>query len=700
MALYEVKKIRNIALCGHGSVGKTTLLDRLLNFTGAVNRPASVDDGTSICDFDEEEKSHRYTIEAKVTFFDYDGLHYHVIDTPGYRDFIGQVIGAFRAVDLAAIVINAQSGVEVNTRRVFQEAEKAGIPRLIIINKLDAENIDFENLLAGIRETFGDRCVPLNVPIGLGADFRGVATTLKAESSVPGAVIDPSSISQSLMESIVVADEEVLSRYFEGQMPTDEEISQLLGRAMIDGSVIPIVCVSAKTGVGLPELLKVFDLCGISPDRIVRRAQKPDSGEWVELTADPSGPLVAQVFKTRVDPFVQKISFLRAYSGTVRTNATVSVVGERKGLKLAQLFHVQASEMIPIEEAGPGAIVAVTKVEELKTGMSIGDLVMPPIEFPTPMTGLAITPKSRGDEQRLSGALAKICQEDPTCRLDRDPQTKELVITGMSELHLQVIRERLKRRDKVEVDVKEPKIPYRETIQAPAEGMYRHKKQTGGRGQFGEVHIRMFPFPRGTKVEEFATKERFPEMKEVHYHEESNFLWIDSIVGGTIPSNFMPAVEKGFLERISRGVIAGYPVQDVCVEVFFGKHHPVDSSEQAFKTAASMVFRNVFQQAKPALLEPIVKIEVTVPADKVGDINSDLSGRRGRVLGMTSAGGGFQTIVAEVPLAEVITYARALSSITGGQGSYTLEFSHYDIVPGNIQKEIIEKAKLEEEEEE
>lgn len=636
MALYEVKKIRNIALCGHGSVGKTTLLDRLLNFTGAVNRPASVDDGTSICDFDEEEKSHRYTIEAKVTFFDYDGLHYHVIDTPGYRDFIGQVIGAFRAVDLAAIVINAQSGVEVNTRRVFQEAEKAGIPRLIIINKLDAENIDFENLLAGIRETFGDRCVPLNVPIGLGADFRGVATTLKAESSVPGAVIDPSSISQSLMESIVVADEEVLSRYFEGQMPTDEEISQLLGRAMIDGSVIPIVCVSAKTGVGLPELLKVFDLCGISPDRIVRRAQKPDSGEWVELTADPSGPLVAQVFKTRVDPFVQKISFLRAYSGTVRTNATVSVVGERKGLKLAQLFHVQASEMIPIEEAGPGAIVAVTKVEELKTGMSIGDLVMPPIEFPTPMTGLAITPKSRGDEQRLSGALAKICQEDPTCRLDRDPQTKELVITGMSELHLQVIRERLKRRDKVEVDVKEPKIPYRETIQAPAEGMYRHKKQTGGRGQFGEVHIRMFPFPRGTKVEEFATKERFPEMKEVHYHEESNFLWIDSIVGGTIPSNFMPAVEKGFLERISRGVIAGYPVQDVCVEVFFGKHHPVDSSEQAFKTAASMVFRNVFQQAKPALLEPIVKIEVTVPADKVGDINSDLSGRRGRVLGTMS----------------------------------------------------------------
>lgn len=700
MAELSVGTIRNVALCGHGSAGKTTLLDHILNLTGAINRPASVDEGTSFCDFDEEEKAHRYTIEAKVTFFDHGGCHFHVIDTPGYRDFIGQVIGAFRGVDMAAIVINAQAGIEVNTRRVFQEAEKAGLGRLIILNKLDAENIDFPKVLAQIKETFGDRCVPLNVPIGLGQEFRGVATTLRAANPVPGAVIDPSSISESLLESIVVADEEVLARYFEGQMPSDEEISRLLARAMLDGTLIPIVCVSAKTGVGIPELLDALRLCAVSPDRLVRRARRLDGEDTVELRADPNGPLVAQVFKTRVDPFVQKISYLRIFSGTLKANSTVPVVGERKGVKIAQLFHVQASEMVPLDEAIAGEIVAVTKVEELRTGMTIGDLAMPPIEFPTPMTGLAISPKSRGDEQRLSGALAKICQEDPTCRLDRDPQTKELVITGMSELHLQIIRERLKRRDKVEVDVKEPKIPYRETIQAKAEGMYRHKKQTGGRGQFGEVHIRMFPFPRGTKIEEFATKERFPEMKEIHYHEESNFLWIDSIVGGSIPSNFMPAVEKGFLERIARGVIAGYPVQDVCVEVFFGKHHPVDSSEQAFKTAASMVFRNVFQQAKPALLEPIVKIEVTVPADKVGDINSDLSGRRGRVLGMTSAGGGFQTIVAEVPLAEVINYSRALSSITGGQGSYTLEFSHYDIVPANIQREIIEKAKLEEEEEE
>ena len=344
--------------------------------------------------------------------------------------------------------------------------------------------------------------------------------------------------------------------------------------------------------------------------------------------------------------------------------------------------------------------MAVAKIEELATSTAIGEVAMPAIKFPTPMVGLAISPKSRGDETKLSSALGKIVQEDSTFRLDRDPQTKEMVITGMSELHMTLIQERLKRRDKVEVATKEPKIPYRETIQGNAEGSYRHKKQSGGAGQFGEVHIRMFPFPEDTDVEQYAVKTRFPQLKEPHYHPESNFLWIDSVVSATIPGNFMPAVEKGFLERINRGVIAGYRVQNVCVEVHFGKHHAVDSSEQAFKTAASMVFRNVFQQAKPALLEPIVKIEITIPSDNVGDINSDLSGRRGRVLGMNSAGGGMQTVTAEVPLAEVTTYARSLSSITGGQGSYSIEFSHYDIVPGNVQQEIIRKAaKLEEEEE-
>jgi elongation factor G len=344
--------------------------------------------------------------------------------------------------------------------------------------------------------------------------------------------------------------------------------------------------------------------------------------------------------------------------------------------------------------------VAVAKVEELHTGSCLGELSLPPIPFPTPMVGLAVSPKSRGDESKLSGALQKICEEDSTFRRDLDAQTKEMVVTGMSELHLQILRERLKRRDKVEIETREPKIPYRETIQANAEGMYRHKKQTGGRGQFGEVHIRMCPFPKDVAVEDFAVKDRFPSLKQTHYDDVNHFLWIDSVVGGTIPGNFMPAIEKGFKDRIERGVIAGYKVQNICVEVYFGKHHPVDSSEQAFKTAASMAFRNVFQQAKPALLEPIVRIEVTIPTANVGDINSDMSGRRGRVISMDSAGGDLQTVIAEVPLAEVTTYARSLSSITGGRGSYTLELSHYDVVPGNVMQEIVSKAKVKEEEEE
>ncbi|HLA83617.1 MAG TPA: elongation factor G, partial [Thermoguttaceae bacterium] len=679
------------------SAGKTTLVDKILTSTGTVNRNASVDDGSSICDFDEEEKHHKYTIEAKVTHFEHGGKHFHVLDTPGYPDFIGQTIGAMRGVDTAAIVINAQAGIEVNTRRVFAEAGKAGLGRMFVINKMDSENIDFPKLLSDIQELFGKACVPLNVPVGHGSTFKGVLSTLDAPADTAGALIDPAEISEPLMESIIEVDETVMERYFEGQQPSQEELGQLIGRAIAQGTLVPIVCVSGKTGVGVKELLDVMVTCGLTPGMVKRTATNAE-GETVEVKADPNGPLVAQVFKTRIDPFVQKLTFLRIFSGTLKKETAVSVVGARKGVKIAQLLQVQASETEPVDQAGPGDIVAVVKMEELMTGNVLGELAMPPIAFPRPMVGLAVTPKSRSDQTKLSGALTKIAQEDSTFRRELDAQTKETVINGMSELHLQIIQERLKRREKVEVETKEPKIPYRETIQINADGMYRHKKQTGGSGQFGEVHIRMFPLPKDVNIEEWATKERFASLKSYHYDADWNFVWLDSVVGGTIPSNFMPAVEKGFRERMEKGVVAGYHVQDVCVEVYFGKHHPVDSNEQAFKTAASMAFRNVFQQAKPALLEPVVKIEITVPSGKVGDISSDMSGRRGRVLGMDSAGGDLQVVTAEVPLAEVTTYARSLSSITGGQGSYSIEFSHYDVVPGNVQKEIIDRAALKEEE--
>ncbi len=694
----NIADIRNIALCGHGSAGKTSLADRFLSITGAIPNPVSVDAGNSICDFDEEEKHHKFSVEASVIHFDHAGKRFNVIDTPGYPDFIGQAVGALRAVDTAAIVINAHAGIAVNTRRTFAEAGKAGIGRVIVINRMDSENVDYPKLLESIRELWGNACIPLNVPIGHGPDFKGVVSTLHPPADTAGALIDVAAASTELIESIVEMDEEVTERYFEGKLPTDEEIQRLMIEAVHADHLIPILCCSAKTDAGVTELLDALALGALPPGGNEREASH--EGKTHKIDADPNGPLVAQVFKSRIDPFVQKISYIRVYNGTLSKDSTVQSLGHKKGVKIGALFTVQGSELKPIDSAGPGDIVATTKNEELHTGEHLGEFELPTIAFPAPMVGLAVVPKARGDEAKLSTALHKIVEEDPTIHLDRDQQTKELVMTGMSELHLQLVQERLKRRDKVEVDTKEPKIPYRETIQQQGEGSYRHKKQSGGRGQFGEVHIRMYPFPGGTSPDDFCTKDRFPSHKNHHYDPKHNFLWVDSVVGGSIPGNFLPAIEKGFKERLARGVIAGYQVQDVCVEVHFGKHHPVDSSEQAFKTAGSMAFRNVFQEAKPGLLEPIVTIHITIPGDKVGDITSDLSTRRGRVLGMDSAGGELQTITAEIPLSEVTTYARVLSSMTGGQGAYNMEFNRYDVVPGNVQKEILEKAKMQEEEEE
>ena len=699
MAKLNVADIRNIAFCGHGGSGKTTLADVILNETGMVKKPASVDDGTSICDFDDEEKAHKYTIESSVIHFTHAGKHFNLIDTPGYPDFIGQTICALYGVDTAAVVINAQAGIEVNTRRVFAEAKKAGIGRMIIVNKMDNENVDFVKLLGLIKDVFGSECVPVNVPIGQGHQFKGVVSTLQLPENTDGALLDAKKIHEALIETIVAADEAAMEAYLEGKTPSPEELSKLMQTAILKGELIPIICVSGKQRIAFKEMLDALAICSLPPDLIPRNAKDAD-GNNVEIKADPNGPVVAQVFKTRIDPFVQKLSFIRVYSGTLKNGQSLAASTSRRGIKIAQLFQMQANETHPTDEAGPGSIVAVAKLEELGTCTTLGDLNMSPFQFPTPMVGLAAFPKSRGDEAKVSGALAKVTQEDPSFLCERNEQTKQLVITGMSELHLQIIQERLKRRDKVELETKEPRIAYRETIQIKAEGMYRHKKQSGGAGQFGEVHIRMYPFPSGTNPEEFATnKEMFPSMKNFHYEEADNFLWIDSIVGGTIPSNFLPAIEKGFKDRIVKGVLAGYRIKDLCIEVHFGKHHPVDSNEQAFKTAGSMAFKTVFLQAKPALLEPIVKMEVTVPEANVGDVNSDLPTRRGRPLEMGSAGGGLTTILCEVPLAEVMTYNRTLASMTGGQGSYGVEFSHYDVVPGNIQQQIISSAQMEDEEE-
>jgi elongation factor G len=692
----NVDDTRNIAVCGHGSSGKTTLIDHLLVKTGAVTGQPSVDAGTSICDFDEEEKHHQHSIEAAVVHFDHAGKHFNLIDTPGYPDLIGQTIGALRAVETVLIAIDAHAGIKVNTRRAWQEAGDAGLGRILCITKLDADNIDFPALIDSIKEVFGTQCALFNVPIGHGHELKGVVSTLEPPKETAGALINPSDVNESVLESIIEADEAVMEKYFEGEMPSKDELARLTVEAVRQGTLTPIVCISTKADIGLDELLSVLEQAALPPSAITRTAKK--DGDDVTLKPDPSAPLAAQVFKTRIDPFVQRLSFIRVFSGTLKKDATVQSPGARKGFKIGPLLSMQAEKSTPIDEAIPGDIVAVAKTEDLHTGTSLGEVALPPIKFPTPMVGVAVAPKARGDETKLSGALHKITEEDKTIHLEHDEETKEMVLTGMSELHLQLIRERLKRRDKVEVEAHEPKIPYRETIQADAEGSYRHKKQSGGSGQFGEVHIRMYPFPEGTNPEEWASKERFPQLKAIHYHEKHNFLWVDSVVGGSIPGNFMPAIEKGFLEKITSGVVAGYPVQNICVEVHFGKDHPVDSNETAFRIAGRQAFSKVFKEARPSLLEPIVKLSITVPVGNVGDVSSDLSGRRGQMVGMDSAGGGMTTVDATAPLAEVMTYARTLSSMTGGQGSYTMEFSHYDVVPGNVQQQIIAKSQIKEDE--
>lgn len=694
MAKHGVADIRNIVLVGHGAVGKTTLADHILFKAGANTRAGSVDDGSSLLDIDDEEKERKSSISSSLCHFEHNGKHVNLIDTPGYPDFIGQVFGAIRAVETAAITVSATSGIEVNTRRTFLRAKGAKIGRMIILSKMDGDNIDFDGLIGQIKESFGAACVPMNLPVGLGADFKGVCSTFPVPDSIPdGTVGDPAAVNQTLMDAIIEADEALMERYLEGEELSADELAAGVAKAVAAGTLIPIFCVCGKSGTGVDELMDGIANFAPSPLDVVRTAT---NAEGEEVPVDPNGEgVVAQVFKTRIDPFVAKMSFIRVYSGTIAKDTSVSCTGADKAIKLGQLLQVQGGTQEAVDSAGPGDIVCVVKMDDVHTGNMLTknvDLTLPPIPFPTPMVGLAVEPKSRADQSKISSALAKIQEEDSTFNVYRDPQTKEMVMQGLSELHLQVAQDRLHRRDKVDVITHQPKVPYRETVMGEAEGSYRHKKQSGGSGQFAEVHLRVSHCPRDVNHDEFFTKDRFPSLREFHYHPESNSAFLDRVTGGSVPNNFIPAVEKGMKDRMDQGVIAGYHVQDVVCELFFGKDHPVDSNETAFKTAASKCFSEVFKKAKPALLEPIVDMEITIPDDKLGDISSDLTTRRGRVEGMEGLPGGFQILRAKAPLAEVMTYARSLSSITGGQGSFTMELSHYEPVPANEQQKILAAA--------
>jgi elongation factor G len=715
MASHRVEDIRTIALAGHGASGKTSLADALLFQAKAVERRGNVEDGTSVSDFDEEEHKRHFSIDTSVLHLDHKGKRIYLLDTPGYPDFVGAALGALSAVETVVVVVSAVNGVEVNTRRMFNEAGRRGLARTIVLNKLDGDNVKFAELLKVLQDTFGKGCALFNAPVNPGSKFSSVVSVLEPPAQAPaGCPVDLAAARARLIDAVVESDEALMEKYLmEGSVST-EELVAALPKALAAGTVIPVFCTCAKKDkdVGVSELLEALTAYALSPVQGKKRTATKGSGDKaaeVVLEPNPAGEFVGQVFKTVTDKFVGNLSYIRVYSGTYKPDQPLFNARTDRSARAAGLLLIQGNKHVAVPEVVPGDIFAVAKIDDIHIGDTVGNHAgtpkLPPLTFPTPMFGLAVEPKSRGDEQKISGSLQKIANEDRTFHVTRDTQTKELVITGMSQLHLDVVQNRLKRRFDLEVITKEPKIPYRETVTMPAEGQHRHKKQTGGRGQFGEVHLRVFPLPREINSEEvlleqFANKEKFEKLRSVHYDQDHNFAFLDTIVGGTIPNQFVPAVEKGCKELLERGALAGYRMQDVAVEVYFGKDHPVDSSEAAFKTAGRVAFKNAVLAARPVLLEPIVDLEVTVPSKYTGSILGDLNTKRARIENQDSLPGDLAVIKAKAPLAEVTRYAAQLGSITQGQGSYTMEFSHYEQVPGNVQQQIVSKAKLGVEEEE
>lgn len=665
MSGYTTSDIRNVTIIGHGGSGKTSLCDAFLHTTGVTNRLGSVSDKTSHLDTDDEEKERGYSIESHVLNIQQDGKILNLIDTPGAPDFIGPAIASLAAVETALVVVHAAAGIQVNTRRMLDQSHQFGLARVIVINRIDAENIDLEGLLSGLRESFGAEITPVNLPAGGGKSVTDCLTHDSGDADFANVA----EIHTQVVERVAEADDALMNKYFEQGSLSADELRTNLPKAVARGTIVPVLFSNARTGVGVKELLAFIAASCPSPDDGKQRVLK--IGEE-EKPIDPAGPFCGQVFKVAIDSRSNiKYSFIRGFGGTLRSDNTLLLPGEKKGMRPGHLLKFQGAELKEIEEGIPGDIFAVAKLD-LHIGNTVfseqqdGKFAMP--RFPTPMFSLAIEPKARGDETKIGDAVRRFADIDPCFKSVQDAQTSELVISGVGDMHLRVILSRMVRQFKLDVNTKPPKIPYRETITQVADGHYRHKKQTGGAGQFGEVFLKVYPLERGAD----------PSME-----------WAWDIFGGSIPGQFEQAIKKGATELLSEGALAGFPIQDVKISIVDGKHHPVDSKEIAFKIAGKLAFKDAFLKAKPVLLEPIVNIEVTVPTDNVGDITGDLAQRRGRPSGQQILPGNLAVISAQVPLSKVADYHSRLSSISGGKGSYAMEFSHYETVPGNEVPHII-----------
>ena len=688
MRVYESENIRNVGVVGHGASGKTSLTSAMLSSSGAVNRLGRVDEGNTVTDWEEEEIERKISISSALAHCEWNKRKVNILDTPGYRPFLSETELALRVADATIVVVDAVAGVEVQTEKVWEFADQFELPRLIVINKMDRDNASFERTLQSIDESFGRVAVPIQIPIGAERDFTGVVDILSnkayrysrdgsgkfQETEVPADLTDQVKRSRDkLVEMVAEASDELMEKFFSTGTLEGPDLVEGLRRSVAQRSVVPVLCSSSTLNIGIAQVLDcIVDLLPSPASRDKVQAIDPKTKESIERNANGKEPYAAYVFKTVADPFTGRISILRLYSGLMKSDTHYYNQTKEKSEKFGPLQLLQGKSMTPIGEVHAGDFFAVAKLKETTTGDTICDpahpLVFPAVEVPEPSMTFAIEPKSRGDEDKISNALARISEEDPALKYNRDAQTKQLLLSGSGQLHVEVTVAKLRKRYGVEVILKTPKIPYRETIRGHADVQGRYKKQTGGHGQFGDCKIRMEPLPRGEK-----------------------FQFVDEIFGGSIPRNFIPAVEKGIVEAASKGFLAGFPVVDFKVILYDGSYHPVDSSELAFKVAGSMAFKKGMEGAQPVLLEPIMHVEILAPQEYAGDLMGDLTSRRGRLQGMDVKRDN-QVIKAQVPMAEMVTYAPVLTSMTGGRGSYHMEFSHYDEVPVHVAQKIIEEA--------
>ncbi|MDX1624981.1 MAG: elongation factor G [Wenzhouxiangellaceae bacterium] len=661
--------IRNVALLGHAASGKTTLTERLLVTAGVKGEPGSVERGDTTCDTDALEKQYQHSLDSTLVHFPAGDSRVQWIDTPGDPDFRGQALAAMSAVETAAVVVNAAAGIETSTRRLMRRARQRRLCRMIIVNRIDADDIDLEALVEELREEFGPQCLPVNLPADGASTVRDCFFHDEGETDI----FSLAAAHEEIRDQVVEVDEELMARYLDGEEIDRDALHEAFEKALREGSLVPICFTSARTGAGCAELLEFIDALLPSPlEGNPPRFRAGSEDEKVTARPDPDAHVLAHVFKVVNDPYAGKLSIFRIFQGTLTPGTSLYVNDARKPVKVAHLYRMQGAEHVEIEAGVPGDLCAIGKVDEIHYDDVLHDnhdedhYYLKPIDFPQPMFGLAIEPVARGQEQKLAAAMERVAEEDPCLRVEHNQELNETVIRGLGEMHLRIVLERMKQRYGVEVATRAPRIAYRETITRPAEGHYRHKKQTGGAGQFGEVFLRVRPLARG-----------------------EGFRFVSEVVGGAIPTSLIPAVEKGVRQVMDEGAIAGFPMQDIEVTVHDGKYHSVDSKEIAFVIAGRKAFQEAVAEAGPQVLEPIVNLDVTVPDAVMGDVTGLLASKRARIQGTDSLRSGFTQVTAAIPLAAISEFPTELKSMSGGEGRFVVELSHYEAVPPQMQQELV-----------